>query len=137
MDKSFLIFVAIGIGFLYFITNFVGDIQEEDDRYRNRAYDQKHKYDKYKSVDSVGQEVLNLLGTSAGTQVAAWNVSDLKDEFILLFPDFGDMKNFVRDRIQGDALSTKLLVQIKSVEDRFFAGTITAEQAKQELGRVK
>ena len=137
MDKSFLVFITIGIGFLYFITNFVGDIQEEDDRYRNTAYDKKHKYDKYKSVDSVGQEVLNLLGTSAGTQVAAWNVSDLKDEYILLFPDFGDMKNFVRDRIQGDALSTKLLAQIKSVEDRFFAGTITAEQAKQELGRVK
>jgi len=137
MDKSFLVFIAIGIGFLYFITNFVGDIQEEDDRYRNRAYEQKHKYDKYKSIDSVGQEVLNLLGTSVGTQVAAWNESELKDEFILLFPDFGDMKDFVRDRIQGDALTTKLLAQIKSVEDRFFAGIITAEQAKQELDRLK
>ena len=137
MDKSFLVFIAIGIGFLYFITNFVGDIQEEDDKYRNRAYDQQHKYDKYKSVDGVGQDVLNLLGTSAGTQVAAWNESSLKDEFILLFPDFGDMKNFVKDRIQGDILTTKLLAQIKSVEDKFFAGTITSEQAKLELSSLK
>jgi len=137
MDKSFLVFIAIGIGFLYFITNFVGDIQEEDEKYRNKGYDQEHRYDKYKSVDGVGQDVLNLLGTSAGTQVAAWNESSLKAEFLLLFPDFGDMKNFVRDRIQGDILTTKLLAQIKSVEDRFFAGSITAEQAKQELGRLK
>ncbi len=137
MDKSFLVFIAIGIGFLYFITNFVGDIQEEDDKYRNRAYDQKHKYDKYKSVDGVGQDVLNLLGTSAGTQVAAWNESSLKTEFLLLFPDFEDMNNFVRDRIQGDILTTKLLAQIKSVEDKFFAGTITSEQAKLELSTLK
>jgi len=137
MDKSFLIFVAIGIGFLYFITNFVGDIQEEDDKYRNKAYDQSHKYDKYKSVDGVGQDILNLLGASAGAQVAAWNASSLKNEYVLLFPDFGDMKNFVNDRIIGDVLSTKLLAQIKSVEDRFFAGTITADQAKKELSSLK
>ena len=27
MDKSLFIFILIGVGFLYFITNFVGDIQ--------------------------------------------------------------------------------------------------------------
>ncbi len=137
MDKSFLVFIAIGIGFLYFVTNFVGDIQEEDEKYSNKAYEQEHKYDKYKTVDGVGQDILNLLGTDAGTQVAAWNESKIKDEFILLFPDFGDMKNFVKDRIIGDALQTKLLTQVNSVEDRYFSGGITAEQAKQELGSLK
>ena len=137
MDKSFLVFIAIGIGFLYFITNFVGDIQEEDEKYRNNAYEQEHKYDKYKTVDGVGQDILNLLGTDTGTQVAAWNESTLKDEFILLFPDFGDMKNFVKDRIIGDELQTKLLTQVNSIENRYFSGAITAEQAKQELGSLK
>jgi len=137
MDKTFLFFVAVGIAFLYFVTNFVGDIQEEDEKYRNNAYEQEHKYDKYKSVDSVGQDVLNVLGADAGTQVAAWNESSLKNEFLLLFPDFGDMKLFVKDRISGDALSTKLLLQIKSVEDKFFSGTMTAAQAKQELSSLK
>jgi len=137
MDKTFLFFVAVGIAFLYFVTNFVGDIQEEDEKYRNNAYEQEHKYDKYKSVDSVGQDVLNVLGADAGTQVAAWNESSLKNEFLLLFPDFGDMKLFVKDRISGDTLSTKLLLQIKSVEDKFFSGTMTAAQAKQELSSLK
>jgi len=137
MDKTFLFFVAVGIAFLYFVTNFVGDIQEEDDKYRNNAYEQEHKYDKYKSVNSVGQDVLNLLGADAGTQVAAWNECSIKNEFLLLFPDFGDMKLFVKDRIKGDALSTKLLAQIKSVEDKFFSGTMTADQAKQELSSLK
>jgi hypothetical protein len=137
MDKSFFVYILIGLGFLYFVTTFIGDIQEDDEKYRNEGYTQEHKYDKYNSVDSVGQNILNLLGTDAGTQVAAWNDSQLKDEFIMLFPDFGDMKNFVRDRIKGDALSTKLLAQIKSVEDKFFSGTMTADQAKLELSSLK
>ncbi|MCD6212450.1 MAG: hypothetical protein J7J02_05635 [Sulfurovum sp.] len=137
MDKSFLIFIAIGLGFLYLTVNFVGDIQEDDEKYRNKGYDQKHMYDKYQTVDSVGQEVLNLLGADAKTQIAAWNKTKLKDEYILLFPDFGSMKNFVNDRINGEALKTKLLTQINSVEDRFFSGSITADQAKQEFSSLK
>ena len=137
MDKSFLVFVAIGLGFLYLTVNFIGDIQEDDEKYRNKGYNQEHKYDKYKTVDGVGQEILNLLGADAKTQIAAWNETKLKDEFILLFPDFGDMKNFVNDRINGEVLKTKLLAQINSVEDRFFSGSITVDQAKQEFSSLK
>ena len=77
------------------------------------------------------------MGADVGAQVAAWNESGLKDEFILLFPDFGDMKNFVKDRIIGDALQRKLLTQVSSVEDRYFSGAITADQAKQEFSSLK
>jgi len=137
MDKSFFFFIAVGIGFLYFVTNFVGDIQEKDDRFKNEAYVQKHKYDSYNSIDSVGQSILNLLGTDEATQVAAWNDSELKNEFIELFPDFEDMKNFIKDRIIGEALQKKLSAQVKDVEDKFFAGSITTEQAKLELSTLK
>jgi len=137
MDKSFLVFIVIGIGFLYFITSFVGDIQEDDEKYRNNAYVQEHRYDKYQKVDSVGRNILNLLGTNVGTQVAAWNETALKDEYIALFPDFGEMKNFVKERIKGDALSAKLLKKTSTVEDKFFSGAITAEEAKQELSVLK
>jgi len=137
MDKSFLLFVVVGLAFLYFITNFIGDIQEDDEKYRNKGYNQEHMYDKYQTVDEVGQDILNLLGADAGTQIAAWNKSKLKEEFILLFPDFGDMKNFVRDRIRGEDLTKKLLAQISSVEDRYFSGAITADQARKELSLLK
>ena len=129
--------MIIGLGFLYLTVNFVGDIQEDDEKYRNKGYDQKHMYDKYQTVDAVGQDILNLLGADAGTQIAAWNNSRLKDEFLLLFPDFGNMKTFVKDRINGDVLITKLLTQIGSVEDRYFSGAITADQAQQELSLLK
>jgi len=133
MDKSLLIFIAIGVGFLYFITSLVGDIQEEDDRYQNLEYQQKHKYDQYQSVDSIGREILDLTGTDTATQIAAWKESRLKEEFLALFPDFDAMKKFVKERTRGDALQAKLLKTINDVEGNYFSGTMNAEQAKRAL----
>ena len=137
MDKSLLIFIAVGIGFIYLITNFIGDIQKDDEQYQNKAYQQGHKYDQYQSLDSIGQEILELTGTDAATQLGAWEESKLKDEFLELFPDFSDMKRFVKERIRGDILQTKLSRLIDDVENKYFSGTIDAEQAKRELGLLK
>jgi len=137
MDKSLLIFIAIGLGALYLVTNFIGDIQAEDDAYRNKDYVIAHKYDQYKSVDSIGQPMLVVNDADAKTQVAAWNASIVKEEFFELFPAYAEMKKFVKDRIIGDTLQAKLLKTIDTVEGKFFSGTLSAEQAKQMLGSVK
>ncbi len=133
MDKSLLVFIAIGVGFLYFITNFVGEIQEEDDKYQNLEYQEKHKYDQYQTVDSIGRKILDLTGSDAATQIAAWEKSGLKEEFLLLFPDFVEMKKFAKERTRGDALQAKLLKTIDDVESKYFSGTMNAEQAKRAL----
>jgi len=137
MDKGLLIFVAVGIGFLYFITNFIGEIQEEDDRYQNQEYQEKHKYDQYHTVDSIGREILDLTGADDITQMAAWKESRLKQEFLALFPDFDEMKKFAKERIRGKVLETKLFHKINEVEGSYFSGTMNGEQAKRELGMLK
>ena len=133
MDKSLLIFIAIGVGFLYFITSFVGEIQEEDDKYQNIEYQQKHMYDQYQSVDSIGREILDLSGVDAATQMAAWKKSRLKEEFLTLFPDFGEMKKFAKERTRGDVLQAELFKIVDDVEGKYFSGTMNAEQAKRAL----
>ena len=137
MDKSFIIFLALGIGFLYFVTTFIGDIQAEDDAYQNNDYNQERLYDKYKTVDSIGQGILDLTGADAKTQLGAWNSSVLKDEFLALFPDFSEMKHFITDRIRGKILQDKLTHKVNTIEDKFFSGTMDAEQAKRELSELK
>lgn len=137
MDKSFIIFIALGIGFLYVVTTFVGDIQAEDDAYQNNDYNQERLYDKYKTVDSIGQGILDLTGADAKTQLGAWNSSTLKDEFLALFPDFSEMKYFINDRIRGKILQDKLTNTVNTIEDKFFSGTVDAEQAKRELSLLK
>ena len=137
MDKSLMIFIVIGIGFLYFVTTFVGDIQAEDEAYRNDDYNQERKYDQYQAIDSIGQDILDLTGADAKTQLEAWNSSLLKDEFLALFPNFSEMKNFVNDRIRGKILQDKLTATVNKIEDKFFSGTMGAEEAKRELSSLK
>lgn len=137
MDKGFMLFIAIGGGFLYFVINYIGGIQEEDESYQNNDYNQERKYDQYKTVDSIGQSMLDLTSADAKTQVAVWNSSLLKEEFTALFPNFSEMKFFLDDRIRGKILHDKLTKKINNIEDKFFSGTIDAEQAKKELGSLK
>ena len=137
MDKSFIVFLAVGIAFFYLITTYIGDIQKEDKVFRNSEYEQVHKYDQYKTTDSIGQEVLDVTIADTKTQVEAWNHSALKHEFLDLFPDFDTMRTFVKNRVRGDSLIKKLTDQISKVEDAFFSGTMNAEEAKRALENLK
>ena len=136
MDKSLFFFIVIGVGFLYFITNFVGDIQE-DEKFQNEEYKQKHQFDQYQSVDSIGREILDMTDAPVNIQVQEWNNSELKAEFLELFPDFSEMKIFVKERLRGEVLQVKLIASIDSVESQYFSGKMNAEQAKRELSLLK
>ena len=137
MDKSLMIFIAIGMGFLYFVTSFIGDIQAEDEAYQNSGYQEEEKYNKYNAVDSIGQDILDVTGANAKMQLDAWNHSRLKEEFLDLFPDFSVMKDFTNDRVRGSILQNKLNAKLTAIEDKFFSGDITAEDAKRELSTLK
>jgi hypothetical protein len=136
MDKSLMMFIAVGIGFLYFVTSFVGEIQE-DDNLQNSEYKEKHKYDAYQTVDSIGREILDVTGADTPVQVAAWNSSMLKTDFLMLFPDFSEMKIFVNERVRGKVVQEKLINSVNDAEDKYFSGVMNAEQAKRALDTLK
>lgn len=137
MDKSLLIYILIGMGFFYVVTDFVEGIQEEDERYRNHDYDKAHQYDKYQSEDSVGQVVLRVSELSSTKQVEAWQKSPLKEEWLQLFPDFSEMKHFIEDRVEGEYVKTKLKTMVDKAEDDYFSGRVTVEKAKLMLDSLK
>lgn len=137
MDKAFLFYVLLGLGFLYVITHYVGEIQAEDDKYANREYKKAHKYDTYYAKDNVERVVLEFSGSDINKQIEVWNNTPFKEELIALFPDFESMKAFARDRIHGEALSQKLLSEITIAEDKFISGDISAKQLKDALRHLK
>ena len=137
MDKGLLVYVAIGIAGIYFLTNFVGGIQDEDDRLKNDEYNTKHQFDEYHASDSIGQNILDLTGADTYTQINAWQESTLKYEFLELFPNFSEMKKFIDDRIRGKALKRKLHTTVNKIEDQFLSGMIQTEQAKRQLSSLK
>ena len=137
MDKSFLLFILAGLGFLYLVTQYVGDIQGKDERFQNSEYTQKHQFDMYKSEDSIGRQILVVIGIDAQTQIDAWNEGQLKQEFLDLYPDFTLMKDFIQHRVEGEPLKSKLLKRIDDTESQFFSGTLTPEEAKRTLNSLK
>ncbi|UFH59246.1 hypothetical protein [Sulfurovum mangrovi] len=137
MDKNLLIFIAVGIVFMYVVSNFVTELQKEDEQLQSSTFHQKHSIDKFIKKDSIGQTILDVEGEPLELQVSAWNHSALRSELVEYFPDFDTMKLFAKDRVRGEELKTKLIKYIDTIEKRFFAGEIDAEKAKKELATLK
>ena len=136
MDRSLLIFIAIGVGFLYFTTHFIGGIQE-DDKLQSEEFKKKHQFDHYQSVDSIGRQILDVTDSTPEIQIQAWNSSPLKKELLSLFPDFSGMKTYIEERVRGEALKMKLLNAVNEAEGKYFSGTMDAEEVKRKLDALK
>ncbi len=136
-DKSFMLFLAVGIGFFYVVTTYVGDIQREDDKFQNSAYQQEHQYDEYYTVDSVGDPIIDATYADNKIAMDIWDKSALKNEFLELFPDFDTMRAFIKNRVRGEYLVSTLLGKINKIEDQFFSGKMSAEDAKRALAHMK
>jgi len=137
MDKSFMIFIAIGIGFFYLITNFVGDIEKDDGYPTTSLEQQEHKYDKYISSDNVGRIILTVNGISRKEQIEAWNHSSIKVDFMSFYPDFDEMKNVIKERVMTQDFRDYLLKQVTTIERKFLGGKIDTEQAQRELEQIR
>jgi hypothetical protein len=138
MDKSLLTFIAIGVGAIYLLTNFLGDIEDDDTAYQSHTSKQAQKYDQYKRLDSVGQTILVFdASVSPKIQMDVWNASEVKKEFFELFPNYSEMKTFLQERIDSSQFQAKLIKAVDDIEGQFFSGKIDAEKAKQLLGSMK
>jgi hypothetical protein len=136
MDKSFMIFVAVGIGFYYLITNFVGDM-EKDDGYPTTTMEQEaHKYDQYFSQDSIGREVIVADGVDRKTQLEAWRHSEVRDDFLSFYPQFDEMEKVIKERVNTKDLQEYLLDKTKKIERQFLEGSINDEQAQRALKKL-
>ena len=131
MDKGLLLFIAVGVVVIYLTTSFVGTIQD-DERYQNSGYSE-NKDIEYHTINSIGDVVLDVSSLDAKKQIAIWNSSEMKNEFLSSFPNFEEMRGFVDDKIIGDMLKQKLKETIDSVEEIFVAGDIGSDEAKRRF----
>jgi len=134
LDKGLLLFIAVGIVAIYLTTSFVGTIQD-DERYQNSGYSEnsKDKDIEYQTINSIGDVVLDVSSLDAKKQIAIWNSSEMKNEFLNNFPNFEEMRGFVDNKIIGDMLKQKLKETIDSVEEIFVAGDISSDEAKRRF----
>ena len=131
MDRSLFVFIAIGIGFLYLVTNFMGELDTEDNI--QSSFQNKENYNQYISYDSLDQIILDMNNATFQKQKDIWNHSELKDEFLSLYPNFKEMHKFIDERVIGDTFAQKLHSFIKDIEYKLISSKIDSIQAKKEL----
>ncbi len=136
MDKSLIIYTLIGVAFFIVVTRFVGDLQKNDNL-DPASYDVNAKYNKFMTRDSVGQNILDVADELPQMQIAAWQHTTLKEEYIELFPDFDTMRIFIDERVRGDYLVSRLKKQLNNIEDKFYSGAIGADEAKWMLKKLQ
>jgi len=134
LDRGLIIFIIVGAMAIYLTNTFVGSIQDSD-RYQNSGYSENSadNDEQYQGVNSIGDIVLDVSSLDAKKQITVWNRSEMKQEFLSSFPNFGDMKYFVDNKIIGDSLKKKLNDTIDFVEDKFVAGEMKVDEAKRKF----
>jgi hypothetical protein len=140
MDKTFLVYVLFGMAFLYVINTFLHDVTVSDDVQTcttNVTLSEKEELARYIRHDETGAKILDVSTASADIQEKAWEHLSFKNELVDLFPDFDTMKLFIKNRVIGEPLRSRILKRIDQVEDKFLSGEISAEKAKDMLLRLK
>jgi len=136
MSKNFMIIMIIGVGGLYFLTNVIGEIKDSNSNLQSDNYRENNKYNKYYSSDSIGQDIIDATLADNQTQLEAWRHSSLKVDFIELFPNFDEMKIFIKERVRGTYLINRLNSLINNVEEKYLGGSINVESAKRDINNI-
>ena len=133
MNKNFMLIMLLGVGGLYFLTNVITEVKSESSALQTVDDKRKNALSKYNTTDSIGQEILDVTLAAHNIQIEAWNVNDLKIEFIGLFPNFDEMKIFIKERTRGTYLKNRLNTLTNNIEEEYLGGTIDVEHAKRML----
>ena len=133
MSQGLIIFIAIGAILSYILVGFIGDLQDEDDKLITQEKLIAKEDMTFHQKDVIGQTILVFSNDSCEKKIGVWKRSPLHQEFMDFFPNFSEMKAFVNDRIVDADFQQRLTKKVDEIEDAFFSGEITQEQAKEKL----
>jgi len=133
MSQGLIIFIAIGAILSYILVGFINDIQDADDKLITQEKLIAKEDMGYHQKDVVGQTILVFKDISSEKKIGIWKRSPLHQEFMDLFPNFTEMKAFIKDRIIDTDFQQRLTKKVDETEDAFFSGEVTQEQAKEKL----
>jgi hypothetical protein len=129
MDKPFVVYVATGLGFMYLLTNFITEIEKDEGYPTIQEEPNDEKYAKYIKYDSIGRPILDVKNLTINIQKEAWNHSSLKKDFLSFYPDYDEMKKYIKERVVGEKFQNYLLQNISKIEKDFLLGKINSDKA--------
>jgi len=134
MFKGFVILVAVGALFAFFVFNFVSDVEKDDPNTMISKDERKAKeFAKYYKKDVTGEQVLDFRGASLAKAKEVWRESPIRQEILDNFPQFEIMKEMIDQRIVDSAFRRYLLKKLDEVESAYFSGSIDSSKASKIL----
>ena len=137
MGKGLFVLAAVGALFAYFVYNFVGSIEEDDTNFYSSSRKKNMEYAKYYKKDAIGDNVLDLSGTSLSTAKAVWAASYIKKQILKNFPNFELMRAMVIEKIRPCAFRKFLIKVMNDVQNDFISGSISSEEAIKRLSNLE
>ncbi len=141
-DKGFLILAIVGAGFIYFVFNFVHNVQNENlnktDYYNlNGGDDTQKEVSKFYTQDVTGSDILDLSGVPLDKAKEIWSKSPTKDRIMKLFPNFKLMKDMIKLKVAPSDFRDYLLQEVDNTESDYLAGSVSSYEAKKHLSTLE
>jgi len=136
MGKGFLIMVAVGALFAYFVYNFVGSIEDSDSSSYSTNEQRAEEFAKYYKKDEIGDYILDLSGVPLSTAKNIWAESSVKKEIMKNFPNFEMMHELAIEKIKACKFRGFLLKRLEGVQSDFLSGSISSEEAAKLLNNL-
>jgi len=136
MGKGFLIMVAVGALFAYFVYNFVGSIEDSDSSSYSTNEQRAEEFAKYYKKDEIGDYILDLSSVPLSTAKNIWAESSVKKEIMKNFPNFEMMHELAIEKIKACKFRGFLLKRLEGVQSDFLSGCISSEEAAKLLNNL-
>ncbi|NKQ40098.1 MAG: hypothetical protein HF962_00795 [Sulfurovum sp.] len=137
MSKGIFIMILAGFGFMYMVTNFVGQAESTTPGLENSQSRKAKDHAQYYTQDVNGDDVLNFAGAPLAKAKAVWAESTVKHRVMGYFPDFDTMKQIAEGQLDDSEFRAYLLDHIKKTEGGYIDGVLSLEQTKKALEGIK
>jgi len=134
MFKGFVVLIAVGALFAFFVFNFVSDVEKDDPNTMISKDEKKAKeYARYYRTDDAGNRILDFSGASMNKAREVWRESPIRREILDQFPQFEYMKESINLYVAEGPFRQALLKKLDEVEGDYLSGSIDADRAKKIL----
>jgi len=137
MFKGFVVLVAVGALFAFFVFDFVSDVEKDDPTTMISKDAKKAKeFARYYRTDAAGNRILDFSGASMAKAREVWRESPIRREILDQFPQFQYMQESIKLYMVDSPFRRALLKKLDEVEGLYLSGTIDSDRAKDMLTRI-
>jgi hypothetical protein len=137
MNKGIIVMILAGMGFMYLVTDLVGEAESTTPGLENSQSRKAKEYARYYKKDINGDDMLSLAGVPLPKAKAVWSESTVKYRVLGYFPDFDTMKQIAASQIDESEFKTFLLAQMKKIEGEYLDGVRNLDQTKKAMEDIR